>query len=170
MARLLQLILGCAVNCNKKQEYIKRIMDMEESLQQVIMQSIQELESNGAGALSVATNLSEGFLSTGLQPNPAIMDPQIPKLLQDLEAASNARDWMAQKCHELEMQVTLLQEEKSCIVLENQTLKEKLKEHEAIEQTNLLDAKDASSGSGHKYKELRKQLENCKEEMYKMEQ
>ncbi|XP_046407312.1 protein Hook homolog 3 isoform X2 [Ischnura elegans] len=167
LARLLQLILGCAVNCNKKQEYIKRIMDMEESLQQVIMQSIQELENNGAGALSMGSNLGEGFLSAGLPPNPAVVDTQLPKLLQDLEAMTNARDWMAQRCHELDMQVKLLQEEKSCVLIENEKLKEKLKDMEALEQ---LDMKDISGESGHKYKELRKQLESCKEEMYKMEQ
>ncbi|XP_071442587.1 protein Hook homolog 3-like [Hetaerina americana] len=167
LARLLQLILGCAVNCNKKQEYIKRIMDMEESLQQVIMQSIQELENNGAGALSMGANLCEGFLSTGLPPNPVVVDPQLPKLLQDLEAATNAKDWMAQKCHELDMQVKLLQEEKSCFLIENEKLKGKLKDMEAVDQ---VDVKDVSSESGSKYKEMRKQLESCKEEMYKMEQ
>lgn len=170
LARLLQLILGCAVNCNKKQEYIKRIMDMEESLQQVIMQSIQELESNGSGTLSVGGNISDGFLSSVLQPSPVIVDPQLPKLLQDLEAATNARDWMAQRCHELDMQVKLLQEEKSCFTLENQKLKTKLKEFEAMEHTTLLDVKDISNGTGQKYKELRKQLDSFKEEMYKMEQ
>ena len=41
--RLIQLILGCAVNCDAKQQYIEAIMNMEESLQQLIMQAIQEL-------------------------------------------------------------------------------------------------------------------------------
>ena len=41
--RLIQLILGCAVNCDAKQQYIEGIMNMEESLQQLIMQAIQEL-------------------------------------------------------------------------------------------------------------------------------
>jgi protein HOOK3 len=35
LKRLLQLILGCAVNCNEKQHYITRIMGLEESVQQV---------------------------------------------------------------------------------------------------------------------------------------
>ncbi len=41
--RFLQLILGCAVNCEKKQEYIESILSMEESEQQVLMQAIQEI-------------------------------------------------------------------------------------------------------------------------------
>ena len=43
LGRLLQLILGCAVNCDDKQEYIQRIMAMEESVQHVVMNAIQEV-------------------------------------------------------------------------------------------------------------------------------
>ena len=42
-ARFLQLVLGCAVNCDNKGVYIEAIMGMEESVQQVIMQAIQEI-------------------------------------------------------------------------------------------------------------------------------
>ena len=45
MGRLLQLILGCAVNCDDKQEYIQRIMSMEESVQHVVMNAIQEVSA-----------------------------------------------------------------------------------------------------------------------------
>ncbi len=41
LGRLLQLVLGCAVNCEQKQVYIESIMALEESVQQVIMQAIQ---------------------------------------------------------------------------------------------------------------------------------
>ena len=43
LGRLLQLILGCAVNCEEKQEYIQRIMGMEESVQHSVMRAIQEV-------------------------------------------------------------------------------------------------------------------------------
>ena len=43
LGRLLQLILGCAVNCDSKQEYIERIMAMEESVQHGVMKAIQEV-------------------------------------------------------------------------------------------------------------------------------
>ena len=39
--RLLQLVLGCAVNCDKKQHYIEEIMGMEEAVQHVVMNAIQ---------------------------------------------------------------------------------------------------------------------------------
>ena len=43
LGRLLQLILGCAVNCTEKQEYIQRIMAMQESVQHAVMTAIQEV-------------------------------------------------------------------------------------------------------------------------------
>ena len=38
MSRLLQLILGCAVNCADKQQYIEAIMGMKEREQHIVMQ------------------------------------------------------------------------------------------------------------------------------------
>ena len=43
LGRLLQLILGCAINCDAKQDYIQRIMALEESVQHVVMNAIQEV-------------------------------------------------------------------------------------------------------------------------------
>ena len=53
MGRLLQLILGCAVNCDDKQEYIQRIMSMEESVQHVVMNAIQEVRFPTQNQLSI---------------------------------------------------------------------------------------------------------------------
>ena len=47
--RMLQLILGCAVNCDHKQQYIESIMNLEESVQQVLMLAIQEMIKSGSG-------------------------------------------------------------------------------------------------------------------------
>ena len=58
---------------------------MEESVQLVIMQSIQELESGGVGGNTE--------------------DAQIQRLMSDLSRAVEERDQMEQKCHELDMQV-----------------------------------------------------------------
>ncbi len=43
IGRLLQLILGVAINCSKQAEYIQQIMEMEEDVQRLIMLAIQEL-------------------------------------------------------------------------------------------------------------------------------
>jgi len=43
LGRMLQLVLGCAVNCDDKHEYIRRIMNMEEAVQHDVMRAIQEV-------------------------------------------------------------------------------------------------------------------------------
>ncbi|PNI51185.1 HOOK2 isoform 12, partial [Pan troglodytes] len=43
LGKLLQLVLGCAISCEKKQDHIQRIMTLEESVQHVVMEAIQEL-------------------------------------------------------------------------------------------------------------------------------
>jgi hypothetical protein len=43
LSRLLQLVLGCAVSCDRKQIYIEHIMSMEASVQHVLMNAIQEV-------------------------------------------------------------------------------------------------------------------------------
>ena len=43
VGRLLQLILGVAINCGKQTEHIQMIMEMEEEVQRVVMMAIQEL-------------------------------------------------------------------------------------------------------------------------------
>lgn len=40
--KLFQLVLGCVISCEKKQEYIQRIMMLEELVQYVVMEVIQE--------------------------------------------------------------------------------------------------------------------------------
>ena len=43
LSRLLQLVLFCAVKCDKKSEYIKIIMEMPEDAQEMIMAAIQDV-------------------------------------------------------------------------------------------------------------------------------
>uniref|UniRef100_A0A8C9QNS0 Calponin-homology (CH) domain-containing protein n=1 Tax=Spermophilus dauricus TaxID=99837 RepID=A0A8C9QNS0_SPEDA len=77
LGRMLQLILGCAVNCEQKQEYIQAIMMMEESVQHVVMTAIQEV--------------CWSFV--------------LKKTTEELNEALSAKEEIAQRCHELDMQV-----------------------------------------------------------------
>ena len=43
LSRLLQLVLGCATKCDNKREYIRYITTMDESVQRVVMLSLQEV-------------------------------------------------------------------------------------------------------------------------------
>ncbi|KAK3913406.1 Protein Hook-like protein 3 [Frankliniella fusca] len=148
LGKLLQLVLGCAVNCNQKQDYITAIMAMEEDVQQVIMQSIQALEGNvGSNAASLAPSLDPD-------------GPQLTRVLAELEQAVEARDELARRCQELDLQASILQEEKASLLHENRRAQERLRQ---------LEAEEASVGSGNRLQELRRQLDSLKEELYKVE-
>uniref|UniRef100_A0A8C2V1X8 Hook microtubule tethering protein 1 n=1 Tax=Chinchilla lanigera TaxID=34839 RepID=A0A8C2V1X8_CHILA len=92
LGRLLQLILGCAVNCEKKQEHIKNIMTLEESVQHVVMTAIQELMSKEI--VSSPTNDAVGEL-----------EQQLKRALEELQEAQAEKEELKQRCQELDMQV-----------------------------------------------------------------
>uniref|UniRef100_A0A8D3C6C1 Hook microtubule-tethering protein 1 n=1 Tax=Scophthalmus maximus TaxID=52904 RepID=A0A8D3C6C1_SCOMX len=59
LGRLLQLVLGCAVRCERKQEYIQIIMTLEESVQHVVMTAIQEVTSSSSCKEALAQRCQE---------------------------------------------------------------------------------------------------------------
>ncbi|XP_030766055.1 protein hook [Sitophilus oryzae] len=114
LGKLLRLILGCAINCDRKQDYITLIMEMEESVQRNIMQTIQQLEeiTGGPGR----SNLSLLILDS---------DTRVMKLVADLEASNEARETLALQCQNLEHQVQTLTEEKKVLESQCQEMQEK---------------------------------------------
>ncbi|MED6275594.1 Protein Hook 3, partial [Characodon lateralis] len=97
LGRMLQLILGCAVNCEQKQEYIQTIMVMEESVQHVVMTAIQELMSK------------ETAVTPGGNDSYVDLDRELKKTIEDLNDALATKEEIAQRCRELDLQVSLLQ-------------------------------------------------------------
>lgn len=148
LGRMLQLILGCAVNCEQKQEYIQTIMMMEESVQHVVMTAIQELMSKETPVSSG----SDSFVD---------LDRQLKKTVEDLNDALATKEEIAQRCHELDMQVAALQEEKSSLLAENQVLMERLNQSDSIE--------DLNSPAGRRHLQLQAQLEQLQEETFRLE-
>ncbi|KAJ8930864.1 hypothetical protein NQ314_016284, partial [Rhamnusium bicolor] len=114
LAKLLRLILGCAINCDRKQEYITMIMEMEESVQQNIMQAIQQLEevTGGPGRSGLSLLILDS-------------DTRVIKLVSDLEAANKAREALTQQVQNLEQQIQTLIEEKQLLLIQNHGLLEK---------------------------------------------
>lgn len=135
-------LAGCAVNCDRKQDYITQIMSMEESVQQCIMQAIQQLEE-----------LTRGPGRSGLSLISLESDTRL--LMEDLSAANEAKDKLAQHCHNLELQVQSLQEEKQTLLVDNRMLSAQLQNKEAIEFTRSPDT--------------RRQMDLLKEELFKVE-
>ncbi|XP_077353548.1 protein Hook homolog 3 isoform X2 [Festucalex cinctus] len=148
LGRMLQLILGCAVNCEQKQEYIQTIMMMEESVQHVVMTAIQEL-------------MSKETPVTGGNDSYVDLDRQFKKSVEELNEALATKEEISQRCRELDMQVAALQEEKSSLLAENQVLMERLNQSDSIE--------DINSPAGRRHLQLQTQLEQLQEETFRLE-
>uniref|UniRef100_A0A8C2C4A8 Hook microtubule tethering protein 2 n=1 Tax=Cyprinus carpio TaxID=7962 RepID=A0A8C2C4A8_CYPCA len=100
LGRLLQLVLGCAVSCDHKQEHIQQIMTLEESVQHVVMTAIQEL-------------LTKEPVEAGTPEPYGDFDSQVSAL----------------RCLCV-IQVSVLMEEKSSLQVELQSLRERLNQCE----------------------------------------
>ncbi|XP_044529441.1 protein Hook homolog 1 [Gracilinanus agilis] len=149
LGRLLQLILGCAVNCEKKQEHIQNIMTLEESVQHVVMTAIQELMSKEI--VSCAPTDAAGEL-----------EYQLKRALEELQDALAEKEELKQRCQELDMQVTALQDEKNTLVSENEMMNEKLDQLDgSLEDPNTVVAK--------KYFHAQLQVEQLQEENFRLE-
>ncbi|TFK10141.1 glycine receptor subunit alpha-1 [Platysternon megacephalum] len=149
LGRLLQLILGCAVNCEKKQEHIQNIMTLEESVQHVVMAAIQELMSKEI--LSSVTNDTSGE-----------MEQQMKRTLEDLQEALAEKEELKQRCQELDLQVAALQDEKNSLMSENEVMNDRLDQLDgSLDDPNTVVAK--------KYFHAQLQLEQLQEENFRLE-
>ncbi|NP_001410778.1 protein Hook homolog 2 [Danio rerio] len=147
LGRLLQLVLGCAVSCDRKQEHIQQIMMLEESVQHVVMTAIQEL----------------------LTKDPA--EPGTPETYGDFDSQSRKyyflseepddRDSTSQRCRELQQQLSVLMEEKSCLQVEVQSLRERVSHCEPSDVSSTITNK--------KLLLLQSQMEQLQEENYRLE-
>uniref|UniRef100_A0A8C1AQB3 Calponin-homology (CH) domain-containing protein n=1 Tax=Cyprinus carpio carpio TaxID=630221 RepID=A0A8C1AQB3_CYPCA len=142
LGRLLQLVLGCAVSCDHKQEHIQQIMTLEESVQHVVMTAIQEL-------------LTKEPVEAGTPEPYGDFDSQSRKYYF-LSEETDDRDW-----RELQQQVSVLMEEKSSLQVELQSLRERL---------NHCEPPDVSSTiTNKKLLLLQSQMEQLQEENDRLE-
>uniref|UniRef100_H3AC46 Hook microtubule tethering protein 2 n=1 Tax=Latimeria chalumnae TaxID=7897 RepID=H3AC46_LATCH len=147
LGRLLQLVLGCAVSCEKKQVSINNDLTTNENLVTISKIKRQPLMNKESGD-NVNTEMYGDF------------DNQSRKyyfLSDDMEE----KDDLSQRCHELELQVSTLMEEKNNLLIENKTLRE---------QANHSDSFDESSSiSVKKLLLLQSQIEQLQEENFRLE-
>ncbi|XP_026940675.1 protein Hook homolog 2 isoform X5 [Sagmatias obliquidens] len=159
LGKLLQLVLGCAISCEKKQEHIQRIMTLEESVQHVVMEAIQEL----------MTKDTSDSLSPETYGNFDSQSRRYYFLSEEAEEADEA-DELRQRCLDLERQLrlvcmpcpqlVLLSEEKQSLVQENEVLRERVGRSEGEGATGL---------TSKKLLLLQSQLEQLQEENFRLE-
>ncbi|KAH8263595.1 hypothetical protein KR044_011335, partial [Drosophila immigrans] len=166
LERLLQLVLGCAVNCAKKQSYITEIMCLEEELQANIMRALQELEtstrqssSSSSSTTGVVGSMSRNSLSGMLDGNAKALQLQLQE----------ERDAMAQKCFETEKKMLLLIDEKTNLQQELQKVQQEFArlEHNTIGDDGV--SLGPIQAGSVRYNELRRQLDLIKEELLQSE-
>uniref|UniRef100_A0A669DT34 Hook microtubule tethering protein 2 n=1 Tax=Oreochromis niloticus TaxID=8128 RepID=A0A669DT34_ORENI len=140
LGKLVQLVLGCAVSCEKKQEQIQQIMTLEESVQHVVMTAIQEVMSN-------ILCLHIFYLQS--------------RKYYFLSEEADEKDDLSQRCRDLEHQVVAL-EEKMSLQAETRSLKEKLSLSESLDAST-------TAITGKKLLLLQSQMEQLQEENYRLE-
>lgn len=188
---LLQLVLGCAVNCPDKQDYITQIMGLEESLQRNIMTALQELETVWQGLITS----TGGTSSSSSSANQAAGPTAAQRSAHSIALASNAgglsaagggsaatkgsanatllhqsADVLAQRCHEAERKVALLLDEKFSLQQEVAKMQEELDRSAAQLPTVAMIGDDGISlgpvqPGSTRYTELRRQLDAMKDEL-----
>ncbi|XP_007952597.1 protein Hook homolog 2 [Orycteropus afer afer] len=146
LGKLLQLVLGCAISCEKKQEHIQRIMTLEESVQQVVMEAIQELMTK-----DIPDSLSPETYGN--------FDSQSRRYYFLSEEAEEG-DELQQRCLDLERQLVLLSEEKQSLAQENAVLRERVGRPEGEGAVGL---------TAKKLLLLQSQLEQLQEENFRLE-
>uniref|UniRef100_UPI003AAC40A1 protein Hook homolog 2 isoform X2 n=1 Tax=Centroberyx gerrardi TaxID=166262 RepID=UPI003AAC40A1 len=149
LGKLVQLVLGCAVSCEKKQEQIQQIMTLEESVQHVVMTAIQELLSK------------EPSSEPGSPETYGDFDYQSRKYYFLSEEADEKED-LGQRCRDLQHQLSVALEEKSSLQVETRSLKEKLSRCDSLDAST-------SAITGKKLLLLQSQMEQLQEENYRLE-
>ncbi|XP_051904742.1 protein Hook homolog 2-like isoform X1 [Hippocampus zosterae] len=149
LGKLVQLVLGCAVSCEKKQEQIQQIMTLEESVQHVVMTAIQELLSREPSSEAGSPETYGDF------------DYQSRKYYFLSEEADEKEDFR-QRCRDLEHQLSVALEEKLSLQTETRSLKEKLSRCDSLDISG-------SAITGKKLLLLQSQMEQLQDENYRLE-
>lgn len=149
LGKLVQLVLGCAISCEKKEEQIQQIMTLEESVQHVVMTAIQELLSKEPSSEPGSPDTYGDF------------DYQSRKYYFLSEEADEKED-LSQRCRDLQHQLSMVLEEKSLLQAETRSLKEKLSRSDSVDATT-------TAITGKKLLLLQSQMEQLQEENYRLE-
>lgn len=144
LSRLLQLVLGCAVSCDRKQFYIERIMSLEASVQHVLMNAIQELM------------IKENRKHTDEFSEMAI---QLKNALEELNRVVEGKEEIENRCRELDLQIVTLQDEKMNLIEQTNELNQRLQQYENAQEND----------SQNRFQTLQQRNEIQQEEIFRLE-
>lgn len=129
LGKLLQLILGCAINCENKEKHIEIMTKLSLEVKQALKVAIDELEN-----FEDHSNLNTDAANNSFQFSSNINFPidrthtieEFNKIQEELSMVTVLKDTALQKCSELESMMDKLKEEKRNLKFENDKLIEKL--------------------------------------------
>lgn len=130
LCRLLQLVLGCAVHCERQEEFIQAIQQMEEDVQRAIMAAIQALpgfQDVQAGASLAANADATAAAALGASPTGRGLGHanalDVQTLLAQLDSANEDKTLLTRQRDELQSQLTHVLDEVEHLQTENETLR-----------------------------------------------
>lgn len=155
LSHFLQLVLGCAVNCERKSDFIKNIMEMNEYTQHMLMTAIQELMCKDRSMARSPSSLSFNTI------HDEDVNSQYKKTVLELNRVNELREDLDKKCKRLDKQVSELQDEKMSLMSEMEMLKEKIQQEDnaRIDPNNEINIQ----------LKLQSRLDTMQEEFYKLE-
>nr|BAK00177.1 predicted protein [Hordeum vulgare subsp. vulgare] len=183
LSHLLQLVLGCAVNCERKSEFIKNIMEMNESTQHMIMTAIQELMSKdrnmnlirqststlslgggivGGGTMSTSASMIASTTTASGGEADIDLSYQLKRAHVEIARLGELKEDIEIKCQRLDKQVSELIEEKASLASEIDSLRSKLQRHEDGDRGD-------PTNEMNKQLRLQQKLDSMQEELYRLE-
>ncbi|XP_046839969.1 protein Hook homolog 3-like isoform X2 [Xenia sp. Carnegie-2017] len=130
-------------------EYIQNIMQMEESVQHVVMTAIQELMACKDVSSSVDNDTYKD------------LEVQHKTTLEQLRSTMAQKEEISQRCHELDEQLSLLREHHSTLETENHILRKQL--------NSKSDESGQSADASERLNQLQQQVELLKEQNFSLE-
>lgn len=126
LGHLLQLILGCAINCQQKEKHIAVMTTLSFDIKHGLKLAIDELESfedNSPGTdTAPASSVSELHSTTNRQ----YTWEEFNRLQEELSAINSSKEKTIKRCHELESTVEKLKEERQNLKIENEKLSDRI--------------------------------------------
>ena len=142
IGRLLQLILGAAVNCDHKEDFIAKIMSLDTETQLTVKQAIEELflplESVGRTRSGTTDSITCWDSLTAVQAEAtasnsvvAGLRQEIKRLNDQLSSVTESKEKIAQEMFDIKRELSSIKEENLQLTMENDKLTNSIKRLES---------------------------------------
>lgn len=182
LGKLLQLLLGAAVNCDHKEEYIEKIMSLDTTTQLVVKNAIEEIFQplEGIPGRNRSSTDSMSFLADSLNIHPVEGTPaafrlEIKKLTEELTNALTLKEKMTQEMFDLRREVTTLRQETDQLNTENEKMTNTIRRLESMVNSSSADKRiDTQEPTDASLKDmfvnkLQAKIDSLTDELFKME-